>query len=158
MGRYIQWTDVVNRWPNVPNRVDSKEGQNFYILGAEAEVDAAASVLYTVPFVSINSGGAGIPDLITDVAIDLTYWKVAGWNNEKLAKIMRDDIDRRLNGIKDGTLRLVNSAGALMQNAGPSFAFSSAGNYRSSFGHDNPVNWSPSQALRDDEAAEREQD
>lgn len=155
MGRYIDWTDVSNRYPNMGSRADANEGNNFYIVGAEAEVDAAASQKYAVPFIVNNTYAA--PALIKDVTIDLAYWKAIGWQNEKLSKVQRDDIDRRLEGIKDGTLLLIDNSGSLLT-TGPSFAYSTQqelGNPRSSFGHDAPENWSVSQDLKDTEADQR---
>jgi hypothetical protein len=148
MGMYIDWSDVSNRYPNMPQKADAKEGNNFYVLGAEAEVNAAASAFYAVPFIP---GSVNAPDLIRDVAIDLTYYKAAGWQNEKLGPIMRKDIDRRLQGLKDGTLPLVGSGGILLVQAA-GFAYSTTqefGNPRSSFGMDAPENWSVSQDWQD---------
>lgn len=154
MGRYIDWSDVSNRYPNMGQKADAKEGNNFYIVGAEAEVDAAASNKYVVPFIP---GSVNAPDMIRDVCIDLTYWKAIGWQNKVLSKIQRDDIDRRLAGIKDGTLPLIGSGGIPTLTGAP-FAYSTTqetGNVRSSFGHDEPENWSVSQELQDDESSER---
>lgn len=154
MGMYIDWTDVSNRYPNVPQRADSKEGNNFYVLGAEAEVNSAASEKYTTPFIP---GSVNAPDMIRDITIDLTYWKAVGWQNEKLSKILRDDIDRRLKGLRDGTLALVNSTGALIQTGAP-FAYSTQqefGNPRTSFGPDDPENWSVSSQYQDAIASAR---
>lgn len=161
MGMYITWTDVANRYPNISNRGDMTEGQNFYVVGAEAEVNAAASYLYSVPFLPVASGGYGIPDLIKDVAVDLTYWKAIGWNNEKLSDVLRKNIDRRLDGIKDGSLRLVGSGGVLLQNAGPAFAYSSTqelGNPRTFMGLDDPTKWSVPQSVSDTLSDQRDSD
>lgn len=148
MGNYIDWKDVADRYPNVPNRADTVEGNNFYVVGAEAEVNAAASSKYTVPFVP---GSVNVPPLIRDVTIDLAYWKAIGWQNAKLSKIQRDDIDRRLAGIKDGSLPLATGSGTIAQ-TGLGFAWSTQediGEPRTSFGVDAPENWSVSSSWQD---------
>ena len=157
MGMYIDWTDVANRYPNMANKADSREANNFYVLGAEAEVNAYASDKYTVPFLP---GSVNVPDLIRDVCIDLTYWKAVGWQNPVLSKIQRDDIDRRLKGIREGSLPLVGSGGVLVVTA-QGFPWSTtfdANNPHSSFGVDAPENWRVSSNWQDSFAQSREGD
>lgn len=154
MGWYIEFDDVADRYPKVADKTGAgpKEIEG-YIQGAEAEVDAALATIYNTPF---TPGSTNAPQLVRDICIDLTYWKAVGWQNEKLGKVQKDYIDARLKAISEGAVLLTNSGGMVGQ--GPVFAGATSDGIRSSFGVDDPENWSVSSSWQDSFAADREFD
>lgn len=54
MGRYIDWEFLANMYPVVNRAQSAPEVNSFYIIYAEAEVDARLSNAFTVPFSSNN--------------------------------------------------------------------------------------------------------
>jgi len=154
MGWYIEFDDVANRYPKVADKAGAGPQEiEGYILGAEAEVDAAVANIYNTPF---TPGSSNAPYLVRDICIDLTYWKAMGWTNEKLGKIQKDYIDARLKAIADGTVLLTSSGGLVEQ--GPVFAGATSDGVRSSFGVDDPELWSVSSSWQDSFATAREGD
>jgi len=148
---YVNFADVANRYPKIADAGGAGTTEiDGYILGAEGEVDAALSARYSTPF---TPGSSNTPYLVRDIIIDLTYWKAVGWKNEKLGKVMKDYIDKRLDDILTGKVMLTNSAGLVAQ--GPPFAAATSDGTRSSFGVDRPENWSVSSAWQDAYAADR---
>jgi len=145
MSQYINFADVANRYPKVSEKVGAGVAEiEGYIMGAEAEVDAALASIYNVPFIP---GSSNVPYLVRDICIDLTYWKAMGWQNEKLGKVQKDYIDARLVAISAGKVQLTNSMGLMTQ--GPAFAGATSDGTRSSFGVDPVENWSVSEAWQD---------
>lgn len=154
MSQYIDFKDVANRYPKAADKAGAGPTEmEGYILGAESEVDAALSVLYNVPFIP---GSSNVPYLVRDICVDLAYWKMSGWQNEKLGKVQKDYIDARLKKLAEGSILLVSSGGMIPQ--GQAFAGATSDGTRSSFGVDDSVNWSVSSAWQDSFAADREGD
>lgn len=135
--KYITWADVVNRYANASQKGGSTEMSAAFIAGSEAEIDGYLLRVTTLPL-------ASVPDLVKDIAIDLTYWKMI-WR-DKEAKILRESIDARLKGIADGTIGLVIDGEAI---GWPNNAWAE-NDYPSVFGADNPIRWQESTAAADD--------
>lgn len=146
--RYIDWSNVTNRYRDVANAVDAVDGQESYIAGAEAEVDARLAQKYTVPFTNTPTLA---PDLIKDLSIDLTYYKI--WLGKKPNEDLKEYIDERFKGLLDGTLTLVSSGGVVVDQL--SFAWSDRSDYHTSFGVDDPTNFKVSDDWMDDNSDAR---
>ena len=140
MGRYIDWDDVAARYRNIAKEFDSAIASSGFIYGAEAEVDARLASKYETPF---SASSLGIPDLVRDLAVDLTYYRMA-WRTDEAQKIL-DRVDSIFKAVNDGKLKLVTSAGAYPTTDDIEVvAWSSTQQYHSSFGPDDPVNWAVS--------------
>lgn len=152
MGWYIEFDDVANRYPNVAEKVGAGMGEiEGFIQGAEAQIDASLASKYPTPF---TPGSSNAPYLIRDICIDLTYWKARGWQSKELGPTLKKYIDERLASIVNGSVLLTNSAGLVAQ--GPTFAAATSDDTRSSFGVDDPINWTVSSNWQDDFQSARE--
>lgn len=130
-GRYITWADVVGKYGEVQKDKDAKQADNYFIVGAEAQVDASLAAKYTVPF-------SPAPAMVRDLCIDLTFIKMN--IRSKNMKPLIDDFNARIKGLQDGSLILADSG----TNFGTPNAAWISNSYRSAFGHDRDINWRPS--------------
>lgn len=130
MARYITWADVSNRYPTAAKVQGGSEAvKNYYITGAEDEVDGRCAARYTVPFTPT-------PGIIKDLCVDLTYYKMI-IQNPKTAKELKKYIDQRFTDIANGTIIITTSSGLLATADGAW----STDQYKSSFGVDCTENW-----------------
>lgn len=129
MGRYIDWADVTGRYKDAASVGEATAMGSYWLTYAEGEVDARLAPVYTVPF-------SPAPFMVKDLAIDLTYWKMAVGKGKK--DQLKKYIDERFEGLLNGTIILTNSAGPLQQPANAAWAENS---YHSSFGPDSPINF-----------------
>ena len=137
MATYINWADVANRYIDSVKLAPGSEAMKAsFINGAEALIDAAAAARYPVPF-------SPVPELIKDLAIDVTYLKLVMRQDPKTTKALREDVKSRLDGIRDGTLTVVVSGAAI---GNPESVWSTTQDYSSSFGVDDPTGWTVSEA------------
>jgi len=70
MGRYIDWNDVIDRYPTLNTLGGADELSSSYIVYSEAFVDGVLANHYTIPFSSNNM-------IIRDLCIDQVYWRAA---------------------------------------------------------------------------------
>jgi hypothetical protein len=146
MGRYIDWTDVQNAYPDWAEAVSANTVGNLWIPRAEDYVDGRlAAAGYSVPF-------APTPGLVRDLCIDVAYWKLAfaSEKGEKLGKILEDTFQ----SIHDGEIVITNSAGTL---GTAERAWSTHQDYPTQFGVDSDLNWSVSSAWALDQQEARGQ-
>lgn len=130
MSSYITWADLVNRYSDAAKLVGGAEAvKSSYINGAEAQIDAAAALRYTVPFTPV-------PEFVKDLAVDLAYFKIIA-TRQKLPEGFKKFIDERLNGLACGSYMLTSSGVAL----GASETAWSTDQYPSSFGVDDSTLW-----------------
>ncbi len=129
MGRYIEWDDVTNAYPDWARAVSANTIGNWWIPRAEAEVDARLAPKYTVPF-------SPVPDLVKDLCIDLAYYKLV-FATEK-GKALKESLDERFKAIIDDEMVLTTSAGQVGLSGK---AWSTHQDYPTAFGVDNDLNW-----------------
>jgi hypothetical protein len=145
MGRYINWADVANAYPDWAKAVSANTVSELWVPRAEDYVDGRlAAAGYSVPFTPT-------PGLVRDLCIDVAYWKLAFASDkgEKLGKILEDTFK----AITDGDLVITNSAGSFVSEK----AWSTHQSYPTQFGVDNPVNWEVSSAWAEDNQEARGQ-
>lgn len=148
MGRYIGWDSVANRYPDAAVIAGANEVSSSFIAAAEAEVDARLAVRYTVPF-------SPAPPLVQSIVTDLAYCKMTIRQPE--AEPLREQVKELLAELVAGTLLLVDADGAVLQAGGATLTYAT-NSYRSAFGPDDPLNWSPSQSAADDAQDARDND
>lgn len=126
MGRYTSMPLVTGRYPSAATKGGSTDQENYFIVGAEDELDGTLAVRYTVPM-------SPAPGYVIDLATDMAYLKMKPGDKE-----LRKAVDARLEALRNGDVTLVVSGSVLDQS---NFAWAEA-NRHSSFGPDDPVNWS----------------
>ncbi len=126
---YIDWSRVVGKYPDIAPKFDASAVNSNWIPGAEGEVNGRLAIKYTVPFTPC-------PDMISDLVVDLTYYKMTyrQENQEALKKY----IDERFKGLLDGTIAIATSGGVIPDVSNYAWASNS---YHTSFGPDGPENW-----------------
>ena len=135
---YIEWDDVVARYPATGRQnQDASEVTSSFIVGAEAYINARLAKSYTIPFTPV-------PQLIKDLAIDLTYVKMAvGKVDDR--EVIKEHIIDTLNSLVDGDMVLVTDSGTTLAEV-DNGVWSELGSYTSRFDVDDPFNWEVSSA------------
>jgi len=142
MGRYIDWDDVANAYPDWARQASANSVGNLWIPRAEDEVDGRLAPKYTVPFTPV-------PGIVRDLCIDMAYYKLTFATDK--GKALWESLKDRFADILDGTLVITNSAGAL---SSADRGWSTHQDYPTAFGVDSDINWrvSSSQAFDEQEA------
>lgn len=131
---YIKWDDLVSRYPVAGrNNQDANEVTSSFIVGAEAYINARLAKAYTVPF-------SPAPQLVKDLAIDLTYVKMSVGKVEDRT-IIKEHIVKTLDDLVNGDMVLVTDSGTTLAATGDG-VWSELGSYTSTFDVDDPFNWS----------------
>lgn len=127
MGRYIEWDDVVLRYPNAGRSGGSSEVGSVHITYAEAYLESRFSGYFTIPFSSNNLTAK-------DLSIDLTYLRIGNFG-QKDRKIFRDEIEDRIKQIKLGNDQMITNSGDSLGSVGEA-VYSPHQNYHPVFGMD----------------------
>ena len=147
MGRYAEWDNVANRYPDIAKLAGSIELGDSWLAGAEDELDARLATRYAVPL------AAPIPGLIADLIVDMTYWRAT--MRQESSVVLKEFIDERLSGLVDGSIALVSSGTVLGSSTAARASVDTAGRH-TSFGPDDPINWATDQDWIDDVEDARE--
>lgn len=131
MSRYIEWTDVVDRYKDAGTYGDEDTIDKGYIVPAEAEVDGRLARMYSVPFVNTPAA----PDIVRDLCIDLTYIKLT--QGKMKTEELQKSLAARFADILSGKLE-VSVNGTLVDRAAITVSDAPAG---TAFGFDDPTNW-----------------
>lgn len=132
MGRYINWDDVVGRYPRIGDIGGSNMVGSAYIVYAEAEIDGRLTS-HTSPFSSNNL-------TIKDLCIDLTYAKAISPANDEKAKEIRGILDERIERLNNNQESMITDSGdSLSGDIG--IAWSETENYNTTFNADDAINY-----------------
>ena len=132
MGRYIDWEDVVARYPSINNVGGAAEVGSVWIGPVEFQLEAMLSPQYSAPFSSNN-------ETVKDLLIELTYIRVGNLKVEE-AESYRKMFMERIERIKMGTEGMVTTSGDLVGSVGETI-WSSTENYNSVFDVDPAIEW-----------------
>lgn len=134
MGRYIEWDDVVDRYPELNTLGGADELGPAYIDYAESFVDGLLSDKYTVPFSNNNM-------VIRDLAIDYVYYRAARFKFEDAASV-QSAFFGVIAMIKNGDLNMVDTSGEVITGIEKIMGiYSTTESYHTAFGIDDPINW-----------------
>jgi phage gp36-like protein len=141
--RYTSWDLVVQRYPSIAKMqqagVDRLDPS--FINAAEAEIDGKLSAVYVVPFASTPTLA---PDVVRDIATDLSYYRLAWMSlTETQADRLRKDIDARMKALIDGDMALVNSLGVMLPTVNTGL-WSTHGDFANVTNVDSVSNWAVS--------------
>lgn len=127
MGSYTNWGLVAGRYPPIANARTEADAETNFIAGAEGELDARLAPKYTTPFTTV-------PEIIKDLATDLTYVKMRHFHKDVQGVI--DHIEARIKGLLEGTIVI---PGATESSTNQAWVNET---YHSAFGMDDSSNWS----------------
>lgn len=133
MGRYIDWEDVIDRYPSLHTLGGADELSSSYIVYAEGAVDGLLGNYYTVPF-------SNNVMQVKDLAIDFCYWR-AGRHKLEDAATVKSDFYTSIKMINEGKVVLVDDDGNLVGGRKAVGPVSTTQSYHSSFGMNTPDEW-----------------
>lgn len=110
MGRYINWDDIVLKYPATASRGGATEIGSAYIGYLEAEVDGKFSGFFTIPFSSNNI-------TIRDICTDLAYSRIGNFKIKERQEFQKSIMDR-IDGIKMGAESMINDDGTALNSVG----------------------------------------
>lgn len=148
MGRYIEWDDVIDRYPEINTLGGADELSSTYIVYAESFVDGLLKSRFTIPFSSNNM-------VVKDLCIDCVFWRAGRFKLDNAAEV-REQFFETVNLLRSGDLAMVDVSGnALGGDINPG-VFSTTQSYSSSFGMDDPENWQIDEDIKDYYADDRD--
>ena len=149
MGRYIEWDDVVNRYPEINNLGGSDEISSSYIVYAEGMVDGLLADFYTTPFSSNNI-------TVRDLCIDCVYWRAGRFKLDDAAAV-QSEFYAYIDRLKSREMQMIDTSGTVLS-IGISNApiYTNVQSYHSFFGVDDPIEWMTDEDWLEDQADERD--
>lgn len=134
MGRYIEWDDVIDRYPSLDTIGGADQLSSSYIVYAEAAVDGLLASHFTPPFSNNNM-------TVRDLSIEYVYWRAGRFKVEDAAEV-KSSFYETINMLKSRQMVMFDSSGSEI--SGVEVApgtYSSTQSYATSFGIDDPLNW-----------------
>jgi len=132
MPRYLEWDDVVNRYPRVTDLQDADEIAGTYIIYAEEEVESKLGAYFTVPFSSNNLTAKNL-------MIDLSYGKMLSFKDSKKSKSIVDMVNSRVSDLISGKQVMMTTGGDVIDIVRDS-GWSNTESYTPSFDMNDPEN------------------
>ena len=126
MGRYIEWDDVIHRYPALNTLGGSDELDPAYITYAEAEVDARLTKSFTTPFSNNNL-------TIRDLVIDDVYYRAGRFKFEDAISVHSAYLES-IGSLIEGKLAMITNSGDLVSASQAMGIYSSTQSYHTSFG------------------------
>lgn len=146
MGRYIDWKDISNRYPNISDVGGANHVGSSYIGYVENRIDGLFADKFTVPFSSNNV-------TVKDLAIDMVYIK-AGRHKVEQARELEKNLMQRIKDIKSGFESMITDSGTAIATAGEP-VYSNTKDYHPTFGVSPAEYWSVDSAAIYDEESDR---
>lgn len=136
MGRYVDWEDVIDRYPELNSIGGADQISSTYIVYAESYLDSILSTHYATPFSQEIM-------IVKDLAIDFTYWRAGRFKLENAVEV-KSAFFETIDMLKSGQMIMVDNEGNEIPAASITGGiYATTQSYHSSFGFDDPVNWSP---------------
>ncbi len=110
MGRYINWDDLISRYPKLATKGGAGAVDSSFIQATEYQIDGMLTGIFTVPF---SDNNVTIKDLcieLCNVRMTSDYVK----NGDKIKKTFMDRIER----IRNGSEAMMTSSGDVMYSSG----------------------------------------
>lgn len=107
MSRYINYDDVVGRYPKGADVGSASHIESSHIRYAEAWVDGALASAFTAPFSDNNL-------TVKDLCIDHTYMNIIKFKDTEKAEIIMKNLDQRVQALLEGTAQMSIEGGELL--------------------------------------------
>jgi len=144
MGRYIEWDDVIDRYPELNTLSGADEFSSAYIVYSEAFVDGILGNNFTVPFSNNNM-------TVKDLSIDMTYYR-AGRFKFSNAIDVKSSFFETVKMLNMGQIIMVDPDGIDLAHPKKQLGiFSSTQSYHSAFGMQAAEEWHIDQDNIDDD-------
>ena len=106
MGRYVEWSDVVDRYSLLDSLGGAAEVGSTYIQYCEAMVDGKLACLFTPPFSNNNL-------TVKDLVIDEVFLKASRTRDKTYDKV-NESLMERYKGLLGGDSKMVDLAGTIL--------------------------------------------
>ena len=126
MGRYIEWDDVVDRYPALSSLGGSDELTPTFIDYSESFIDGLLASNFTVPFSNNNM-------TVRDLSIDICYFRAGRFKLEDAAAVYSTTM-MTINMLNSGKLQMINTSGELIAINQSGRVYSTTQSYHSAFG------------------------
>ena len=126
MGLYIDWNDIVSRYPSIAGVGGAEEVSSAHIIYAENELNGRLSPKYTVPFSSNNMTAK-------DLSIEISYVRIGNINTDQRSELI-ESIDKRIERLLSGDEDMMDDTGEIVQISVGGTIWSSTMNYTPTFG------------------------
>ncbi len=133
MGRYIDWSDVVDRYPEINTRGGASAISSTYIVFAESFVDGMLHSHFTPPFSSNNQ-------TVRDLSIDCVFWRAARFKDDNAIQV-KSDFYSVIDMLKEGKMSMTTASGEIIAARNGSIGFSTTQSYHPSFDVGEPEHW-----------------
>lgn len=134
MGRYINWDDVIDRYPELNTLGGSDQMSSSYIVYAESYLDSILSTHFATPFSQEVM-------IIKDLAIDFTYWRAGRFKLDNAVEV-KSSFFETITMLKNGQMIMTDVTGQEVpasQITGAIYADTMS--YHTAFGDDDPIYW-----------------
>jgi len=146
MGRYIDWEDVIDRYPELNTLGGADQLSSAYIVYSEAFVDGVLANHYTLPFSNNNM-------IVRDLSIDHCYWRAARFKFADAIDV-KSSFFETVDMIKNGQIQMIDQAGTIIQQVRHNIGiYSNTQSYHSSFGMRPSEEWEIDEDNVDNERA-----
>ena len=134
MGRYIEWDDVIDRYPELNTLGGADQLSSSYIVYSEAFVDGVLANNYTIPFSNNNM-------IIRDLSIDYCYWRAARFKFDDAVQV-KSAFFETVKMIKNGNIQMIDDSGTFIDQTKKKVGiYSSTQSYHSAFGMNPDIEW-----------------
>jgi len=107
MSRYIDYSDVIGRYPKATDVGSASNVESTYIRYSEAWADGALSAAFTAPFSDNNL-------TVKDLCIDHTYMKIIEFKDTKKSNSIQKSLDARVKALLEGSSQMTLEDGTVL--------------------------------------------
>lgn len=125
MGKYINWDDIVGRYPGINKVGGATEIGSAFIGYVENQVEGMLSTKYSVPFSDNNV-------TVKDLCVDLVYIKAANLAVKQRDQLRKEFMER-ISRLIEGSESLITSSGDVIGHVGGT-VWSNTKDYHPTFG------------------------
>ena len=134
MGKYIEWDDVIDRYPELNTVSGADEMGPTHIVHAEAFIESMLASNFTPPFSSNNM-------TIKDLCIDNVYYRAGRFKLNNAAQVWSDSLFF-MEMLKSGEASMITTSGDVAGARSAGAVYSNTQSYHSAFGMDDVEDWS----------------
>lgn len=133
MGRYIEWDDIIDRYPELNTVYGADEMAPTFINYAETFVDGMLASHFTPPFSNNNM-------TVRDLSIDNVYYRAGKFKLDNAAQVWSDMLVH-VEMLKNGDAQMITDSGELISSRASQAVYSNTQSYHTAFGMDAVENW-----------------
>jgi len=119
MGKYIDWDDIVIRYPAIDNVGGASEIGSAWLGAVENQVEGMLATAYTVPFSNNN-------ETMKDLCIELAYLRIGNLKIDE-SKTLKENFMERIKRLTSGGEAMIDSSGEVIGRVGDTIYSTTSG-------------------------------